>query len=172
MWNLVCPRLYVESIFAIPLDDIWRRGIRGLIFDVDNTLTGWRGKELDAETLQWFGNLAERGFQICLVSNSGQQERVMAFGRLLNVCAIPRAYKPMGRAFREALKKLKTGPASTAVIGDQIFTDVLGGNRLGLYTILVVPLSKREFIGTKCVRLLERLVLKALARRNLLRNQV
>ncbi len=172
MWNMVCPRLYVNSIFAIPLDAIWRLGIRGLIFDVDNTLTGWRGKDLDERTLQWFNTVTERGFRVCLVSNSSHRERVMAFGRLLDVCAIPRAYKPMGRPFLEALKKLKTEPASTAVIGDQIFTDVLGGNRLGLYTILVVPLSSEEFIGTKCVRLLERLVIKSLIRRNLLRTKV
>lgn len=172
MWNMLGPQLYVDSIFAIPLDDLWCRGIRGLIFDVDNTLTGWRGKELDPETLEWFAKLAEIGFKVCLVSNSSQQERVMAFGHLLKVCAIPRACKPMGRAFREALKNLKTGPARTAVIGDQIFTDILGGNRLGLYTILVAPLSKEEFIGTKCVRLLERLVIRALTRRNLLRDRV
>ncbi|NLJ33714.1 MAG: YqeG family HAD IIIA-type phosphatase [Firmicutes bacterium] len=172
MWNMLCPRLYVDSIFAIPIDALWQRGIRGLIFDVDNTLTGWRGRELDAKTLEWFAGLLEKGFKICLVSNSGQRERVRDFGRLLDVCAIPRAYKPMGRAFLAALNNLETEVESTAVIGDQIFTDVLGGNRLGLYTILVVPLSKNEFIGTKCVRLLERLVIRVLRRRKLLKDKI
>ena len=78
----------------------------------------------------------------------------------------------MGRAFLAALNNLETEVESTAVIGDQIFTDVLGGNRLGLYTILVVPLSKNEFIGTKCVRLLERLVIRVLRRRKLLKDKI
>ena len=104
------------------------------------------------------------------VSNN-KKVRVSNFGRILGVPAIS-ARKPRRRAFREAMRIMNTRPETTAVIGDQIFTDVLGGNRLGLYTILVVPLSKQEFIGTRCMRHLERVVLKILARRNLLRDKV
>ena len=108
---------------------------------------------------------------MCLVSNN-KKDRVSNFGRILGVPALSKARKPRRRAFREAMRIMNTRPETTAVIGDQIFTDVLGGNRLGLYTILVVPLSKQEFIGTRCMRHLERVVLKILARRNLLRDKV
>ncbi|MGI6142493.1 MAG: YqeG family HAD IIIA-type phosphatase [bacterium] len=171
MLELLCPRYYVDSIFSIPLAEIKQRGIEGLIFDLDNTLIGWKMEELDAKTRQWFGELKKMGFRVCLVSNN-KKVRVSNFGRILGVPAISKARKPRRRAFREAMEIMKTGPETTAVIGDQIFTDILGGNHLGLYTILVAPLSRQEFIGTKCMRHLERLVLKILTRRNLLRDKV
>ena len=87
--------------------------------------------------------------------------------RVLDVPAISKARKPSRRAFRQALATLGTTEKETAVVGDQLFTDVLGGNRLGLYTVLVMPLSKREFFGTKAIRSLERIVLRRLIRRGL-----
>ncbi|HHW55441.1 MAG: YqeG family HAD IIIA-type phosphatase [bacterium] len=171
MLELLCPREYVDSIFSIPLVKLKEGGIEGLIFDLDNTLTGWKTEELDIKTRQWFAKLKEMGFRVCLVSNN-KKDRVSNFGRILGVPALSKARKPRRRAFREAMRIMNTRPETTAVIGDQIFTDVLGGNRLGLYTILVVPLSKQEFIGTRCMRHLERVVLKILARRNLLRDKV
>ncbi|HHY37137.1 MAG TPA: YqeG family HAD IIIA-type phosphatase [Firmicutes bacterium] len=171
MLELLCPREYVNSVFSIPLGQLQARGIEGLIFDLDNTLTGWKAEEVDIKTRQWFEKLKEMGFRVCLVSNN-KKDRVNNFGRLLGVPAISKARKPRRRAFREAMRIMNTRPESTAVVGDQIFTDILGGNRLGLYTILVVPLSKQEFIGTRCMRCLERLVLKALTRRKLLRERI
>jgi HAD superfamily phosphatase (TIGR01668 family) len=77
--------------------------------------------------------------------------------------------KPRRRAFRRALHIMELTSQETAVIGDQIFTDVLGGNRLGLYTILVTPISEKEFIWTRLMRKLERFVLNYLKKRNMLR---
>ena len=77
--------------------------------------------------------------------------------------------KPRRRAFRKALEELKLSVSDVAVLGDQIFTDVLGGNRMGLYTILVTPISDKEFIWTKLMRQFERLILKYLQRKNLIR---
>ncbi|MDD3705135.1 MAG: HAD hydrolase-like protein [Clostridiaceae bacterium] len=74
--------------------------------------------------------------------------------------AVYKAIKPSKTAFRRAMKLMNSVPANTAVIGDQIFTDVLGGNRLGLYTILVAPISDKEFIWTRIIRKLERHILK------------
>jgi len=73
---------------------------------------------------------------------------------------IARARKPRRRSFRRAMELMGTKPETTAVIGDQLFTDMLGGNRLGLFTILVTPISKEEFIGTRFMRFLEKLILK------------
>jgi len=63
---------------------------------------------------------------------------------------------------------LETTPGETAVVGDQLFTDILGGNRLGLFTVLVIPMSKREFIGTKIVRMLEKVLLYRLAKKGVI----
>ncbi|MGI6574548.1 MAG: YqeG family HAD IIIA-type phosphatase [bacterium] len=172
MWQLLCPRLYVDSVLDIPLAQLQEHGIRGLIFDLDNTIIGWDRDHLDKNIEEWLKKLKELGFKVCLVSNN-KKLRVTTFGRLLAIPAIPKAGKPRRRAFREAMEILGTKSNTTAVVGDQIFTDVLGGNRLGLYTVLVVPMGKREFIGTRVMRCMERFVLKNLTKRKLLqKNQI
>ncbi|NMA92200.1 MAG: HAD hydrolase-like protein, partial [Firmicutes bacterium] len=84
----------------------------------------------------------------------------------LGIPAIWYAIKPRRGAFRRAIKEMGLRPGQVAVIGDQIFTDILGGNRLGLYTILVTPLCEIEFIWTRLIRRLESLVLEKMKRRN------
>jgi HAD superfamily phosphatase (TIGR01668 family) len=82
------------------------------------------------------------------------------FNKDLKLPAVYNAAKPSRAAFRRALGFLGTAPEHTAVIGDQIFTDILGGNRMGLFTVLVVPMSTKEFIWTKFVRQVEKLILR------------
>ncbi len=84
----------------------------------------------------------------------------MEIAKLIGIPAVYKAGKPRKRAYRKAMAMLSTTPHETMMVGDQIFTDVLGGNRLGLYTILVKPIHQQEFIGTKVMRILERLVLR------------
>ena len=163
---LLCPKLYLRSVFDLPLDQLKERGIRGLIFDLDNTLLYWNAYEGTPEAKELFRRLKQTGFLSCLVSNN-KRDRVEKVARVLDVPAISKARKPSRRAFRQALATLGTTEKETAVVGDQLFTDVLGGNRLGLYTVLVMPLSKREFFGTKAIRSLERIVLRRLIRRGL-----
>lgn len=159
MLRYLRPDLYVKSLQDVPLEYLGRRGIKGLIIDLDNTVTQWGRASLDTRVQDWFKNLRAYGLGACLLSNN-RQKRVQVIAQDLGIPAIFRAGKPRARAFRQAMDLLGTSPAETAVIGDQIFTDVLGGNLLDLYTILVVPLDKREFIGTRVIRLVERLVLK------------
>ncbi len=78
------------------------------------------------------------------------------------------ALKPRRGAFREALKLLDVEPRRAAVVGDQVLTDILGGNRLGLHTILVRPMSRREFAGTRITRLFERVILRVLRKLDML----
>ncbi|MCG0278415.1 MAG: YqeG family HAD IIIA-type phosphatase [Thermanaeromonas sp.] len=161
MLRYLRPDLYVKSLQDVPLEHLSRRGIRGLIIDLDNTVTQWGCATLDTRVQEWFSNLRSYGMGACLLSNN-RQKRVEAVARELGIPALFRAGKPRGRAFRQAMALLGTSPAETAVIGDQIFTDVLGGNLLDLYTILVVPLDKKEFLLTRLIRLVERIVLKCL----------
>jgi HAD superfamily phosphatase (TIGR01668 family) len=161
MLRYLRPDLYVRCLQDVPLEHLARRGIKGLIIDLDNTVTQWGRATLDAQVQDWFKNLKTYGMGACLLSNN-RQKRVQVIAQDLGVPAIFRAGKPRARAFLQAMELLGTSPAETAVIGDQIFTDVLGGNLLNLYTILVVPLDKKEFIGTRVIRLVERIVLKLL----------
>lgn len=165
-YHFLCPKLYIRSVFDLPVDHLRERGIRGLIFDLDNTLLNWNVYDVTPEAKELFLQLKEAGFLSCLVSNN-KRARVEAVAKVLDLPFIFKARKPSRRAFRQALSALGTTKEETAVVGDQLFTDVLGGNRLGLYTILVMPLSTTEFFGTKIMRSLERLVLKRLMERGL-----
>jgi HAD superfamily phosphatase (TIGR01668 family) len=152
------PDLFVPSVYAINLDRLWARGVRGLIVDLDNTLVPWDNDRASRELLEWIQAAKARSFRLCLVSNN-LRERVERFAGLLNIPSIPRAAKPRRRAFRRAMRLMGTEAHSTAVIGDQLFTDVLGGNRLELFTILVSPVTEREYWTTRLVRRLERWLL-------------
>lgn len=131
--------------------------MNGLILDLDNTLVGWNQPDATAELLKWLEDVKTFRLKTCIVSNN-MSERVERFSRSIGVMAIAKAAKPRRRAFQHAMRKMGTHHRDTAVIGDQVFTDILGGNRLQLYTILVKPLAEREFWGTQLVRRLERVV--------------
>jgi len=153
------PDIFAATLLDIPLDELKKRGIKGLVIDLDNTLTKWNSCEINPEIYSWLKELKEMDFRICIVSNN-DVGRLRGFMEDLQIPYISNAFKPGKSAFVKAMQLLNSGPAKTAVIGDQLFTDILGGKRLGCFTILVTPLSQREFIGTKIMRKIERLLLK------------
>lgn len=167
MIGLLIPDEYLPSVTLLDPQRLRARGIRGLIVDLDNTLVPWRGGDPVPGLACWLERVRGAGIAVCILSNN-RSARVGAWGRSLGVPVIAAAAKPRRKAFVRAMEVLGTGPAETAVVGDQLFTDVLGGRRLGLYTVLVQPLSRREFVGTRLVRGLERRVLAYLSRRGLL----
>jgi len=161
--RLLRPKLFVKSLMDISLDDLISQGTKGIVVDLDNTLTIWESEELPPETVGWIDLVKKRGLKVCLVSNN-KGERIKRIAAILDIPFVEKASKPRRRAFRLGMEALGTNPWETAVIGDQIFTDVLGGNRLKLYTILVVPMSTYEFTGTRFMRILERAVLNRIRR--------
>jgi uncharacterized protein len=154
---LLKPSMRVKSLDAISPLELQTRNIRGLVIDLDNTMTPWNAMEVGPKVSQWFKSLAEYNIKCCVVSNNNER-RVAAVANALGIPFIHKATKPRRRAFYKGMEILGTTVKDTAVIGDQLFTDVLGGNRLGLFTILVLPISKREWIGTRVMRLFERMV--------------
>lgn len=157
MFAFLQPDKYYENIFEIDLDQLQQMGIRGIICDIDNTIVPWNKKEVMEEVAEWFKEMKDRGFKIVLISN-GLERRVNYFSECLDIPALGRAVKPRKKAFIRARKLMELNRQEIAVIGDQLFTDVLGGNRLGFLTILVDPLDKQEFITTRVLRLLEKLL--------------
>lgn len=162
--NKLLPDIYVSTILDIPLDELAKRGIRAFIIDLDNTATHWNSNEITPEVRAWFTRLREQGLKACFLSNNGE-ERVLAVARSLDVPYIHRAQKPRRGGYRRAIEAMGSASAETAVIGDQIYTDILGGNRAGLFTILVKPIHTREFMGTKISRMFEVPVLRAIRKR-------
>ncbi len=157
MIDALRPRLLVPSLLAVDLDRLRHRGIEGLILDLDNTVVHWDRDATAPEFAAWIERAKEGAFRMCLVSNS-LGPRVARFSAELDIPAIARAAKPRRRSFRQAMEIMGTTAEHTAVIGDQIFTDVLGGNRLHLFTVLVTPLSPLEFWTTRMLRRVEHLV--------------
>ncbi len=158
MLKLLSPNQHINNIFELDVDYLQSLGIKGLITDMDNTLVPWNDRNLSPRLVEWFALLRKKGFKLFIISNNSKVSGEQLAGEL-DIPAIFYAIKPRRRAFRRALEHMQLSPDQVAVIGDQIFTDVLGGNRLGLYTIHVTPISEKEFIWTKLMRILERLVL-------------
>lgn len=150
------PHLSVNSIYDIDLDALEQQGIKGIITDLDNTLVGSKEPLATPVLINWLNQLKERGFKVVIVSNN-DHPRVSTFALPLSVPFIHSARKPTNRAFRAAMELMGVTAKQTAVIGDQLLTDVLGGNRMGLLTILVLPISLQdEGVFTKFNRKIER----------------
>lgn len=139
-------------------------GVRGLIVDLDNTLTDWNAPGLPPESRAWLERVRRAGLGVCLLSNN-RSGRVLAIARAERLAGgVANAAKPWPGGFRRALACLGLGPAEVAVIGDQLFTDVLGGRLAGCRTVWVRPRSPREFAGTRLLRRLEALWMARLRR--------
>ncbi|KAB2951301.1 YqeG family HAD IIIA-type phosphatase [Heliorestis acidaminivorans] len=159
--KLLRPIQHVNTVPEVDIAALTERGVKGVIIDLDNTLAEWNRNDLCPTIVQWLQELDQQGIKVCILSNNGER-RVQQFaeGCQIKVPYISRAKKPRRKGFLQAMQKLGTTAQETAVIGDQIFTDVLGGNRIGMHTILVNPISRREFLGTRLVRTLEKIVLR------------
>jgi HAD superfamily phosphatase (TIGR01668 family) len=135
----------VEHLEEVAPSLLAQMGIRGVLLDLDNTLAPCRGRDVTLEVTEWVTQLHAVGLRGCVVSNATTEARVRAVAEPLGLAWIYRAHKPLPHGFRRAMKLLGTTPYETAVVGDMIFTDILGGNQLGLYTILVEPVSHHDF---------------------------
>jgi HAD superfamily phosphatase (TIGR01668 family) len=157
--SLLAPDLYVTSVHAIDLDALWRDGVRLLLLDLDNTLLPRDTNVVPDELKAWAAELRGRGFKVCLVSNNFH-ERVRIVAAELGFDLVDHAVKPLPFAFLRALKLEGATAREAAVIGDQLFTDILGGAFLGMRTVLVRPLSAYDLPHTLLLRKLEAIVLK------------
>lgn len=161
LFSWVKPDYYHTSVYDIDLGLLKDKGIKNLLVDLDNTLVPWGEDVVDSKLMEWLDSLSEKGFNVCVLSNN-KEERAAGLCGVFGIPYVAFAKKPLKKAFRNGLAKLGARKNETAVIGDQMFTDILGGNLSGLSTILVVPLSKKEFWGTKIARFAEWFILRAL----------
>lgn len=167
MYRLFCPRLMVNSVYDIDVEKLKAMGIRGIILDLDNTVIPWDSALMCPEAHQWLRALLDAGLRVGLVSNN-HRRRVEKFANIFGIPFAARAFKPAKRGFRRVMAAMRLTENQVAVVGDQLFTDILGGNRLGCYTIWVKPLTAKEFVGTKCTRQLEKLTVRFLRSKNMI----
>ncbi|KAA9005432.1 YqeG family HAD IIIA-type phosphatase [Paenibacillus spiritus] len=167
MFERLVPKLRVNTVFDIDLEGLYAKGYRGIITDLDNTLVGAKAPLATPELVLWFEKVKSIGFKLVIVSNNNMQ-RVSKFATPLNIEFVHEARKPSNAPFRKAMKLMDLAPEQTIVVGDQMLTDVYGGNRLGLYTVLVLPISAAdEGIGTRINRRVERIALTRLRKQGL-----
>ena len=138
--------------------DFYCNNIKGIILDVDNTLI-----DLDHNLLEgaeeWCNNLKKQNIKFCILSNSNKKEKVKKVAKLLDIPYIYFGTKPLKRGFKKAKEMLNLPYNELAIIGDQIFTDIIGGNRCKIYTILVEPISTRELFITAIKRGVENIII-------------
>ena len=149
--HILKPDIYIKRALDLDMDALWERGIRGVVLDVDNTLVPHNSMEVTPTAREFVEALKARNFKIIVLSNN-HQERVAP---LCDELGLPYEYdclKPKKKFYRLAMEKMGTTPEQTVAIGDQFLTDVWGGNRSGLLTVLVHPIveaNETRFIVLK-----------------------
>ena len=151
------PSHTAESPYQIPFEQWYKKGIQGVIFDVDNTLVP-HGAPADGKAKQLFSDLRALGMRSCLVSNN-KEPRVRDFALAVGAGYVYKAGKPSARGYQAAMAKMGTDKKTTICVGDQIFTDIWGANRAGIPSILVNPIDPREEIQIVLKRIPEKWVL-------------
>ncbi len=157
-----CPDFSASTLYDIEPEELKKMGIKAVLLDLDNTLVNWKATHVTDETDRWILQCKEAGLKLCLVSNTRNQKRLKELSARFEIPYARGKMKPSRTGFLDALRILECKPNETVMVGDQLFTDVWGGNRTGVATIWVSPRHPREFFGTKFSRIAERLVKRLL----------
>lgn len=157
MFRTFYPKEYVDSTYVIDFESFAKKGYKGVIFDVDNTLVP-HGAPADERAKALFAHLKELDMNACLLSNN-KEPRVAMFNKDVNVYTISKGGKPNPKGYRKAMELMGTDESNTLFVGDQLFTDVWGANLTGIYSVLVKPISPKEEIQIVLKRYLEKIVL-------------
>lgn len=160
------PDMYQKSIYDINYQKLWNQGIKCLMFDLDNTLVTPSMKSPTDEVKNLFRKLKKIGFRVIIFSNSPKR-RVKPFKDELEVDCSASSRKPFKKKFLKVLSFYNYTITEVAIIGDQIMTDVLGGNKIGILTILVTPISKKDMILTKFNRIIEKIIIRKMSKKSL-----
>ena len=155
----VYPSLYLDSVKNINPTLLKKNNIKGLILDVDNTLIDYYRNLVDGAE-KWCEELKNEGIKCIILSNSNKRSKVEEVAEKLNIDYIMCAKKPLKSGFKRALSKLELKPEEVAVVGDQLFTDVIGAKRMNMFSILVKQVGEKDIFITKLKRPIENAIIK------------
>ena len=155
----VYPDLYLNSVIDINATLLKKNKLEALILDVDNTLIDYYKNLIDGAE-DWCENLKSEGIKCIILSNSNKKEKVETVAKKLGIKYIMFAKKPLKSGFKRALEKLEMKPEQVAVVGDQIFTDVIGAKRMKMFSILVKQVGEKYIFITKVKRPIENAIIK------------
>lgn len=156
---MIYPKEYFNSVKDIDINFLKENNIKGLILDVDNTLISL-DKKMPAGISEWAKSMKNSGIKICILSNSNKLDKVESVAKIIEVPYIFFGKKPLKSGFLRAKKLLKLENENIAVVGDQIFTDVIGANRCKMYSILVKPIEEKDYFITRIKRPIEKIIIK------------
>ena len=162
---LVIPDMNKKTVYDIDYKKLKELKKTNLLYDVDNTILKVDDINVEKELISLFNKLKKEGFNICIISNNGDS-RVKEPANILKVDYIAEAKKPKEEAFDKGLKILSSKANNTVMIGDQMLSDIKGGKRYGLYTVLVDPLENKYNLQTKVSRILQDKMEKKLEKQN------
>lgn len=169
MLKFLYPKEYLSSVYEITIEKLIKLDIDTVVFDIDNTLVPYWIKEPDGKLKGFFKKLQDKGIKLGILSNS-KEERSKVFCSSVKLPYVFKAKKPGVHGFYKIMEKLNSKSEKTMLVGDQIFTDVWCGNRVGAYSVLVKPVSKKDELITAPKRPLEKIVLKCYLRKEEKRN--
>ncbi len=161
--NDLKPRMRADKLENVDVNKLKELNVTHIWLDVDNTVSPWGCEDVSVNVKEWVKNACDCGFKVSLVTN-GNKERVDNIAKMLNIDFYKSAGKPNKRQLKKLFDKMgiKNGNC-VALIGDQLFTDMLAANRLGMVGVLLCPICKREWLATKIFnRSRERIVWKRL----------
>lgn len=164
--DIFFPNMYQKSIYNIDYNKLKENGIKCLLFDLDNTCVPYVDKIPTKKLKDLFDKLTDEGFKVIIFSNS-TRKRLEAFKKSLNVDCCASAKKPSKAKFLKVQKIYNFDLSEMAILGDQIMTDVFGGNRVGITTILVNPISNTDMPFTKINRLIEKYIIKNMTKKGI-----
>ena len=159
------PDIKLERVVDINKKLLELYGIEALILDVDNTLSTHHGQVLTDGLPEWLSKMKNSGIKLMVLSNS-KEERVKPFAEKIELDYISLGCKPLPFGYIRALKALGTKRRKTAIVGDQIFTDILGGSLVGVKKVLLTPIKPEDGWSFKLRRKLEKFIFKLYKIRN------
>ena len=155
IFRYLTPDFIYSNIYDIDFDKLQKNNIKGLIFDIDNTLVSYEQPEPTLEVIDLMDRLNNMGFSICFISNNNKR-RVELFNGSFKYPAFYNARKPSVRLFKQAINKMNLKNENTAVIGDQLFTDIIAAKRMKMTALLVNPIEPVESLFFKIKRMGEK----------------
>lgn len=153
----IYPNAYLNKVQDITIEFLMKNNIKALILDVDNTLIDYY-KNLSDEVIQWANEMKGQGIKLYILSNTNKKEKVEMVAKKLEIPYKSFAKKPSRKGFKKIQNELNFESKNIGVVGDQIFTDVIGGNRSKMFTILVDPVTPKDYWYTAWKRPLENFI--------------
>lgn len=157
MLKLFTPAYYISSYDKLKAEKLLKHNIQLLVCDIDNTLVPHDVAQPDKRAIEFLDHMKNAGIQVVLISNN-VEARVATFAKDLDIPYYPFAKKPLSKTYEKMMQDTNMEAKHIAVIGDQLLTDILGGNRVHFYTILTAPVVERDLSFTKINRVFESII--------------